>query len=734
VRGRSSGAFLSGLVGLAVGTAVLGCVGVVAAGAGIDGTVLPTGSVVSIGSTAAHLTAPADGRLRGPNFTATATGVAWPASSASSPDYVAGPGHRLVVFGFSLTSDQFVSSPGTGQLSASLVVSAHPLPIDLTPIYRSLHANGTGATLTGTGTFVASVPATDHDVQLQLTSEGFSQQLDLWTLRRTGAPTSPVLYRDPTSPTVAASGGTGAPKPITVTDTATGQSNPIQVSITAASLSPFFPGTSEPATAGQAYLALQFQSNFTSTFGTPTYCRYIAGITPLPGSDVTVTPTGGTAAPTQAEDPVGPADQQPMNNDSGLLDAVYVATVPADLTTGTVTVAAGTTTGTPYTGCEGTTSADPVQVAGPTAFTVTFPAVPTAATQSTPPWVGAPLPPTGTPGTGTSTAGRTGSGFPIWLAVLLVVLVAAGVVAVQRFRRRPPPTDERPGTPPGPGTPSSAPEAGAVPTPAAEPTRMPVTPRPEPAHSDPVTEAAQPPAGASTSGRLTVRVLGPVHVTGWLVEPGRRLVEELCCYLALHPDRPRTADQLQAALWPVESERPEATRKTLHNNMSLLRQAAGPERLPESGAAGYQLVDVGTDWHDFRQLLGEAETADGPASVELRFRALELVRGEPFADVPAGRYEWAVAELLVTDMVAAIVEAAGRLSAELLAAGDVEGAERAARLGLRASPSELALWEAVAHAVLARGDADAEARLWRDLTVLLGPADVTRLRSTVAAR
>lgn len=716
-------------------TAVGGVVGG-PAGAGVSGTVLPAESVVSVGLTEVHLTAPADGRLRGPNFTAAVTGVAWPASSASSPNYVAGPGHRLVVFALTLSSPDLnlAGQAGGQQPTASLVVGHRPEPVDLQPLDNSASATSSAdGALTASATFVASVPAHDHDVALQLTSKGFSQALDLWTLERTGPPASAALYRGPASNLLAAS-GQGTVRTITVTDTATGQASPTQVTLSSAALTPFAPGGTQPALAGQAYLALNFQSDFTSTFGSPTYCQYIAGITPLPGSAVTFTPTGGAALPTQAEDPVTPDNQQPMSNDSGLLDASYVVTVPADVTGGTVTVAASTTTGTPYNGCEGPTSADPVQVSGPTTFPVSFPAAQAVATQPTPPWVGAPLPPTGTSMTLGGTGGGTGGGFPIWLAVLLVVLVAAGVVTVQRFRRRPEADGEGPTAPAHTGAPpfaagmATAPPAGWT-TATAAPTSA------EPAGIDQADAAApEPPAGASPEGGLVVCVLGPVRVTGWLVEPGRRLVEELCCYLALHPARPRTADQLLTALWPFESERPEATRKTLHNNMSLLRQAAGPDRLPDGGGAGYQLVDVDTDWHHFLRLLADAEAAAGPASIALRFRALELVRGEPFADVPPGRYEWAVAELLVTDMVAAVVGAAGRLSAELLAAGDVDGAERAARLGLRASPSELALWEAVAHAVVARGDADDEARLWRDLTVLLGPGDVTRLRATVATR
>ena len=51
---------------------------------------------------------------------------------------------------------------------------------------------------TGTDSFVASVPARSHAVDLVLTEAGFTQSLDLWTLER--VPLSPtVLYRDANS-------------------------------------------------------------------------------------------------------------------------------------------------------------------------------------------------------------------------------------------------------------------------------------------------------------------------------------------------------------------------------------------------------------------------------------------------------------------------------------------------------------------------------------------------------
>src|SRR5258708_2584141 len=61
--------------------------------------VLATGHVVELTQPTVPLTTPVDGRLRGPDFSARVTGVAWPAAAGIEPSpYVAGNGHRLVVF------------------------------------------------------------------------------------------------------------------------------------------------------------------------------------------------------------------------------------------------------------------------------------------------------------------------------------------------------------------------------------------------------------------------------------------------------------------------------------------------------------------------------------------------------------------------------------------------------------------------------------------------------------
>lgn len=163
--------------------------------------------------------------------------------------------------------------------------------------------------------------------------------------------------------------------------------------------------------------------------------------------------------------------------------------------------------------------------------------------------------------------------------------------------------------------------------------------------------------------------------------------------------------------------------------MSLLRQAVGPERLPDAGSGGYRLTGIETDWQRFRQLTSEADGADPVEACRLRFDALGLVRGEPFAGVEG--YRWALDEHLATEMTVSVVTLARRLTEDLANLGDLPGAERAARMGLRASRHEQTLSEDLARVVVAGGDATAISRLWRDLSETLGSEAVGRMKATV---
>jgi hypothetical protein len=211
---------------------------------------------------------------------------------------------------------------------------------------------------------------------------------------------------------------------------------------------------------------------------------------------------------------------------------------------------------------------------------------------------------------------------------------------------------------------------------------------------------------------IEVRVLGPVEVIGWLVMPDRAIVTELVCFLALHQGRPISGEELRAALRPDPEH--EAGAKSLRTYMSLARSALGSDILPAGTGAGYGLrPGVQTDWDRFLTLSGPS--ADAAA---LR-RALELVRGRPFAGVAANTYGWVFSELLVSEMEVAIASASRRLTELALASGDPNVALWATRQGLLGVSGDLGLWE-IHLSTAARVSPDAFARACRDAEAALG--------------
>lgn len=227
-------------------------------------------------------------------------------------------------------------------------------------------------------------------------------------------------------------------------------------------------------------------------------------------------------------------------------------------------------------------------------------------------------------------------------------------------------------------------------------------------------------AQAAPASGCWVAVLGPVVVDGWVVEPDRRAVIELLCFMALHPGRAVPADEIRAALWPGDGLGGDASGKSLRNTASLLRRCIGVDCFPEAErGAGYRLTDdVGTDWQRFEDLV-QASSSGGPREAETMTGALALVRGAPFDGVPSGSYGWAWSELLVSRMEVAITDAAHRLVSLSTASGDLEQAEWAALQGLAALPYDRRLWEGLLD-VAGAGGRQKLARAWRDAQAVLG--------------
>lgn len=192
--------------------------------------------------------------------------------------------------------------------------------------------------------------------------------------------------------------------------------------------------------------------------------------------------------------------------------------------------------------------------------------------------------------------------------------------------------------------------------------------------------------GRARASGVEVRVLGPLEVVGWRDPGGRGMqLAEILSYLVFHRDRPVRGPALRLALRPDVDE--EITEETLHAYVSMLRRALGRDLFPPATRDGYRLSEgVTSDWERFCDLAGT------DASAEHLEEALGLVRGRPFSGVPEGTFRWVDAELVVSEIDAAVANAALRLVAASKGLDDTERAWWAVRQGLCCSPYDVSLW------------------------------------------
>ena len=598
---------------------------------------------------------------------------------------------------------------------------------------------------------MASVPNNTHDVDLVLSQGSFSQSFDLWSLRRV-PPAPSVLYRDPNHTTL--SGTAPGPTTVSLSNPADGFTSSAAVTLQSATLSFFAPsGATLSPDPDQAVLSVVLDAEFPNDPNDPTGSgHYLGATTPLPASLLSFTPSGGaaiTAVMSDAGDTTGKG-----TSDDGLFDATYSFLVPAALTTGTLDVAAGSFSGaefTLYTAESGTTSLD---ITTPATLALSFPAPVAEAAQRTPPWVGQPDPPTAA---GSSAAGSPRSSptsglpaLPISVAIVLLALLALTVVLVQRGRR----SHRLVAAAVSADAPARAPSAAPSPTTAVVPVpRDEEVPRP-----DATSDAADTASGAAlaapgpdaaeeapgTGGPIAtglsdeygkptkaVNFVGPRRFVGFS-ENSSRILEAILTYLLFHDTHHLSADQIALGMWPYGRSRGEATRKTIQNNASALRNWIGAEHLPDAAVAGGYLVEgIATDWATIERLSAEAQTVGADAARALRTEALELVRGLPFEGLSGDGYDWIEYEDLVSTVTVSIVRCANDQASDLYEAGDFSGAEAAARAGLRAARSEFVLWELGARAIDALGERRALEAWWRAAARELDPAAIDRIRRSL---
>jgi hypothetical protein len=661
------------------------------------GAALGSGSAVASGLVApapgTTFTTPADGRLRGQDFAATVTGVAWPDRvTLDGQNVLATAGRRFVAFNLELTEDaQAVAPDGTDPaVTAAVVYGSDSSPLSLSSLNDQLAVQALQSTwVSGSTSFVLSVPDTTHKVDLVLRQGSFSQSFDLWSLQRDG-PAPTVLYRSANRPTLTSS--SAASTTLSLNNPSDGFSGIAQVAPANATLSYFAaPDAGVPTISfDQAILSVILTAQYPVNLNDATATgHYLGAQSPLPASFLSFTPNGAaplTATMSQSDSATGPAE------DDGLFDALYSFVVPASLTSGTLTIGAGSFSGTEFTLYTAEDGSTPLTITAPATMAVAFPAAPISAQQKRAPWIGRALPPTAAPSRSSEagTAVTTPPGFPIWLAVLLLVLAAGAVVVVQRWYARR-----------GVATASVA----ATPAPVVVPTAASAVTVDEPV-APPRTETERPPAGHSPpmpTADPMLKLFGPIAFDGYRQVSVRRVVEELLCWLVLHNQHSHNADEIQLALRPTEGSRPEPTRKTFHSYLSALRQCIGAEHLPDAtNAGGYRVIGIECDWFVFQRLSGEADKATGARAIELRTQALTLVRGAPFQ--VRGQYEWVFSEGLDTQMSGAVITCALRLFNDLMVLGRYQAAEDAAKAGLRGATEDLRLKQARDRAVEARNE------------------------------
>jgi hypothetical protein len=144
-------------------------------------------------------------------------------------------------------------------------------------------------------------------------------------------------------------------------------------------------------------------------------------------------------------------------------------------------------------------------------------------------------------------------------------------------------------------------------------------------------------------------------------------------------------------------------RRQLRTQIRKMMGGKDPIRLD---GRGLLVVDLFCDWKEFNRLAGHTPET---ASTENLTSAVQLIRGEPFADVPADDYSWRAVQLLKDELIDRCSTAAVELAQRQQAAGALEAAYQTARLGLRVYAQREDLWLVAANTV---PDVDRPGLIW----------------------
>jgi hypothetical protein len=217
-------------------------------------------------------------------------------------------------------------------------------------------------------------------------------------------------------------------------------------------------------------------------------------------------------------------------------------------------------------------------------------------------------------------------------------------------------------------------------------------------------------------GAVELQLIGRVRLVGDVPAGAGELSEpalEALAALALREGQPLTREELRALLGAGrETER---SAGTVSNYLANLRRVFGPERVPDaSGAGGYRVVGIGTDFARFHELVRLAKVEPDNAARHLA-KALSLVRGVPFSGVPEHAYGWADRHDLgavTTKLLNSVHSAAVDLAGLAIDAGDGALAAWATEKGLIVWHEDEDLDELYLSAAAISSDRSALARAW----------------------
>ncbi|HEY2215411.1 MAG TPA: bacterial transcriptional activator domain-containing protein, partial [Acidimicrobiales bacterium] len=224
-------------------------------------------------------------------------------------------------------------------------------------------------------------------------------------------------------------------------------------------------------------------------------------------------------------------------------------------------------------------------------------------------------------------------------------------------------------------------------------------------------------------GQVEVKLLGPTpHLEGLQEElpanRARRAVE-LVAYLALHSPDEVTSDRLRTRV--LGSSDADAASKTLFNTAAAARRAMGADAqgaplFPSGSRTGHYRVSaqVTVDVHRACQLATYGNACeDAEVAIAYLKAALELIEGEPMANVLSG-YTWWEAEGHGSRLAAVLVNAACNLAALSVQGGLFELAQWGLGQARLVDPYSESLSRAAMQVAAAAGDADRLRREWRE--------------------